>query len=50
MEFFVLKILARDTWVAQSVKHPILDFSPGYDLMVMRLSPASGSALSVESA
>ena len=33
-------------WVAQPVKCPTLDFgSEGHDLMVERLSPASGSVL-----
>ena len=29
-----LKSKKRGTWVAQSVKHSILDFSSGHDLMV----------------
>ena len=33
-------------WLAQSVKHLILDFSSGRDLRVVRLSPESGSKLS----
>ena len=36
--------------MAQSVKHPVLDFGSGHDLSVVRSSPASGSTLSVESA
>jgi len=32
--------VCRGTWVAQSVKHPTLDFSSGHDLRVMRSSPA----------
>ena len=36
--------------MAQSVKCPTLDFDSGHDLSVMRLSPTSGSALSVEPA
>ena len=28
----------RDTWVAQSVKHPALDFNSGHDLKVVRSS------------
>ena len=36
--------------MAQSVKCPTLDFGSGHDLMVLRLSPALGSALSVEPA
>ena len=35
-------------WVAQLVKHPTLAFSSGYNLRVVRSSPTSGSALSVE--
>ena len=31
-----------------SVKHLTLDFGSGHDLRVVRLSPLSGSALSVE--
>ena len=33
--------------MAQSVKHPILDFGSGHVLMVVRSSPTSGSMLSV---
>ena len=40
----------QDTWVAQSVKPPTLDFSSDHGLRVMRSSPVSGSALSGESA
>ena len=36
--------------MAQSVKHPTLDFSSGHDLTVMRLSPAFGPVLRVEPA
>ena len=32
-------------WVAQLVKHPTLDLSPGLDLRVMSSSPALGSVL-----
>ena len=39
----------RDAWVAQSVECPTLGFGSGHDLRVVRLSPASGSALSGES-
>ena len=39
-----------DAWVAQSVKHLTLDFRSGHDLMDMRSSPTSGSALSMEPA
>ena len=35
------------TWVAQSLEHLTLDFASGHDLMVMELSPASGSMLSL---
>jgi len=35
-------------WVAQSVKHPAVDFGSGHDLRVVRSSPASGSMLDVE--
>ena len=31
--------ILRGTWVAQAVKQPTLDFSSGYDLRVVRLSP-----------
>ena len=41
---------SRGAWVAESVKHPTLGFSLGHDLVVMGLSPVSGSALSEESA
>ena len=34
--------------MAQSTEHPILDFSSGRDLIVLRCSPESGSMLSVE--
>ena len=36
--------------MAQSVKHPSLDFGSGHDLRVLGLSPASDFLLSVESA
>ena len=35
-------------WVAQSLKHPALDFGSGHHLRVMGLSPVSGSVLSRE--
>ena len=38
----------RGAWVAQSVKHPPLDFGSGGDLGVMRLSLESASALFLE--
>ena len=34
--------------MAQSVKHPTLDFSSGHDLQVMGWGPTMGSMLSVE--
>ena len=34
--------------MAQSVKHPTLDFGSGHDVMVVGSSPMSGSALTVE--
>ena len=37
-------------WEAQAVKHLPLDFGSSHDLRVMRLSPASGSTLSMKSA
>ena len=33
------EIIFRDTQVAQSGKHPTLDFASGHDLAVVRLSP-----------
>ena len=36
--------------MAQLIKFPTLNFSSGHDFRVVRLSPASGSVLSVESA
>ena len=40
----------RGTWIVQSVKHPTLDFGSGQDLMVVGLSDAWGSVLSMEPA
>jgi len=40
-----LKRKARGTWVAQSVKHPTLDFSLGLDLRVVSSSPTLGFTL-----
>ena len=40
----------KGAWVAQLVKHLTLDFDSGHDLMIMRLSPMSDSALGVEPA
>ena len=34
------KEIVRGAWVAQSVKHPTLDFSSGCDLTVVRSSPS----------
>ena len=42
--------LSKGAWEAQSVKHPTLDFGSTLDLMVVWLSPVSGSVLSVEPA
>ena len=41
---------SRGTWVAQSVKHPALDFGSGHDLSMVRLSPVSVSRLGMEPA
>ena len=38
------------TWVAQSVKYPILGFGSGHDLAIVGSSPKPGSVLSSESA
>ena len=43
-------IKGKDAWVALSVKCPILDFSSGHDLTIVRSSPMLGSLLSRESA
>ena len=40
---FFLRIKKRGTWVAQSVKHPTLDFSSGLDLRLVSSSTVSGS-------
>ena len=40
----------RGAWLAQLVKCLTLDFCTGHNIRVMRLSPVSGSMLSVESA
>ena len=45
-----VKNLNWGAWAGQLVKRQTLDFSSGYDLRVMRLSPGSGSALNKESA
>ena len=36
---FRLEFQDHRTWVAQSVKHPTLDFGPGDDLMVHEIEP-----------
>ena len=41
-------LLASGAGVAQLVKYPILDFSSGHNLRVMRSSPVSGLALGIE--
>ena len=46
----VLKLSLWDGWVVQLIKHPTLDFSSGYDLIVMGLSPTLGSMLNMEPA
>ena len=46
----VEKASFQGAWVAQSFKHLTLDFGSGHDLRFVRSSPASGSALGVESA
>lgn len=38
-----------DTWVAQLLKLPTLDFGSGHDIRVMELSPESSSTLSRKS-
>ena len=37
-------------WMAQSVKHLALDFGPGHDLRVVKLSPALGPVLKMDPA
>ena len=43
-------ILTRGTWMAQSIKHPTLDFGSGHDPRDVRSSPMSGSVLGIEPA
>ena len=43
-----LKKRGEGAWVAQSVKHPSLDFSSSHDLTVMGSSPVLGSRLGTE--
>ena len=38
----------QGAWVTQLVEHPALEFNSGQDPRVVRLSPTSGSVLSVE--
>ena len=44
------KYMIWGTWMPWSVKHATFDLGLGYDLRVVRLSPASGSVLGVEHA
>ena len=48
--YFFWKIVERGSWVAQSVESLTLDFISGHNLMVMGLSPVSGSVWSMEPA
>ena len=45
MRHFVYAKQPRGAWVAQSVKRPTLDLSPGHDLTVCEFEPPLGSAL-----
>ena len=47
-QFHIPEKVHWGTWVAQSAECLSLDFSSGQDLRVVRLSPMSGSVLSVE--
>ena len=38
----VKKLPFRGAWVAQSVKHPTLDFGSGHDLLVREFKPLDG--------
>ena len=40
--------MSQGTWVAQSVKQPVLDLSPDLDLKDMSLSPALGSMMGMK--
>ena len=42
-------IFFRGAWVAQSVKHPTLDFGSAHDLRVPEIKPPSGSLLTEQS-
>jgi len=44
----VLRMKEWGAWVAQSVKHPTLDFGSGHELRVVSSSPAWGSTLGME--
>ena len=46
----IRKRIFRGAWVAQSVKHPTLDFYLGNDLRALRLSPVLGSTLGMKPA
>ena len=48
--WFLKKLNIWGTGVVHSVKHPTFGFGSGHDLRVVRLSPAIGTALDVESA
>lgn len=50
LQCFIEIHLSRSTWVARVIGHPTLDLAWGHDVRVMRCSPMSGSALSVEPA
>ena len=39
---FLKKVVSVGAWVAQSAKHPTLDFSSGHDLMVHESEPRNG--------
>ena len=45
-----LKSADRGAWVAQSMKHLVLEFGSGYDPKAMRSSPTLDSRISGESA
>ena len=40
--FYVKSYMKRSAWVAQSVKHPTLDFGSGHDLTVRESKPCVG--------
>ena len=39
IRFYIKVVLAWGTWVAQSVRHPTIDFSSGHDLTVCEMEP-----------